>query len=167
VGLVKEMDDKNPLVGIIAIILGLIIIVSPLTGLAAIGLISGLILLIVGIWFLTRGMKERKYEKISWLFLFIFGLIGIILGIYFLLNLYAVETFGIWIYIITGLMLLVAGFVIILRSKSDSRFQKMIGISGVIIGIIYLLVGYFKINPIVIGVIIGLALLGYGILRIR
>ncbi|HMK53852.1 MAG TPA: DUF308 domain-containing protein [Methanobacteriaceae archaeon] len=161
------MEKKNTLAGIMAIILGIILIAAPVVGVAAIGLISGVVLLGTGAWLLITGISERKQDKTFGIVYLALGIIGVIVGILFLLNLPSIAAFGIWTYIITGIILIIAGIMALFIGTSQNKYKKWIGILGIIIGSIYIIVGYFAINPIILGIIIGLGFLIYGILNIR
>jgi uncharacterized membrane protein HdeD (DUF308 family) len=72
---------KNTLVGIIAIIVAVIMIASPVVGLATLGLISGLLILGMGAWLTFLGFSERTSNDL-WLFPLLVGLLGVIVGLH-------------------------------------------------------------------------------------
>lgn len=161
------MEKKNTLAGILAIILGIILIISPVVGVLAVGLISGVVLLGAGAWLLVTGLGERKYDKPFWIIFTGLGVISLVTGIIFLLNLSSIASFGIWVYIITGIILILAGAMALFVGASGNKYKKWAGIIGIIIGIIYLIVGYYAVEPLILGIIIGVGFLIYGILNIR
>lgn len=161
------MENKNTLAGILAIILGIILIAAPVVGVAAIGLISGIVLLGTGAWLLITGISEKKHDQTFGIVFLALGIIGVVVGIIFLLNLSSVAAFGIWTYIVTGIILMIAGIMALFVGKSQNKYKKWVGIIGIIIGLIYIIVGYFDINPLILGLIIGIGFLIYGILNVR
>jgi uncharacterized membrane protein HdeD (DUF308 family) len=161
------MEKKNTLAGILAIILGIILIISPVVGVLAVGLISGVVLLGAGAWLLVTGLGERKYDKPFWIIFSGLGVISLVAGIVFLLNLSTIASFGIWTYIITGIILILAGAMALLVGASGNKYKKWAGIIGIVVGIIYFIVGYYAIEPLILGIIIGVGFLIYGILNIR
>lgn len=161
------MEKKNTLAGFIAIILGIILIISPVVGVLAVGLISGVVLLGAGAWLLVTGLGERKYGKPFWIIFTGLGAISVVIGIVFLLNLQNIASFGIWTYILTGIILIIAGVMALFVGASGNKYKKWAGIIGIVVGIIYFIVGYYAIEPLILGLIIGVGFLIYGILNIR
>ncbi|MDI9437224.1 MAG: DUF308 domain-containing protein [Euryarchaeota archaeon] len=161
------MEKKNTLAGILAIILGIVLMISPVVGVLAVGLISGVVLLGAGAWLLVTGLGEKKYDKPFWIVFTGLGVISLLAGIMFLLNLSSVASFGIWTYILTGIILILAGAMALLVGASGNKYKKWAGIIGILVGIIYFIVGYYAIDPLILGIIIGAGFLIYGILNIR
>ena len=161
------MEKKNTLAGILAIILGIVLMISPVVGVLAVGLISGVVLLGAGAWLLVTGLGEKKYDKTFWIVFTGLGVISLLAGIMFLLNLSSVASFGIWTYILTGIILILAGAMALLVGASGNKYKKWAGIIGILVGIIYFIVGYYAIDPLILGIIIGAGFLIYGILNIR
>jgi uncharacterized membrane protein HdeD (DUF308 family) len=141
--------------------------ISPVVGVLAVGLISGVVLLGAGAWLLVTGLGEKKYDKPFWIVFTGLGVISLLAGIMFLLNLSSVASFGIWTYILTGIILILAGAMALLVGASGNKYKKWAGIIGILVGIIYFIVGYYAIDPLILGIIIGAGFLIYGILNIR
>lgn len=156
---------KNTIVGIIAIIVAIIMITAPVVGLATLGLISGLLILGMGIWLAILGFGERTSNDL-WLFPFIIGIVGIILGLTFLFNASWIISLGVWAYIITGALLFITGVIALLVGERTT-YKVYVGIFSLIFGFLFIIVGYYNINPNILGFIIGIGLLLYGILNIR
>jgi uncharacterized membrane protein HdeD (DUF308 family) len=104
---------KNTIVGVIAIIVAVVMITAPVVGLATLGLISGLLILGMGIWLTILGFGERTSNDL-WLFPFLVGIIGVVMGITFLFNTSWIMSLGLWAYIITGILLLITGIIALL-----------------------------------------------------
>jgi uncharacterized membrane protein HdeD (DUF308 family) len=156
---------KNTVVGIIAIIVGVIMITAPVVGLATLGLISGLLILGMGIWLTILGFGERTSNDL-WLFPFLVGIIGVIMGITFLFNTSWIISLGLWAYIITGILLLITGIISLLVGERKT-YKVYAGIFGLLFGFLFLIVGFYNVNPNILGFITGVGLLLYGILNIR
>jgi peptidoglycan/LPS O-acetylase OafA/YrhL len=125
------------------------------------------VLLGAGAWLLVTGLGEKKYDKPFWIVFTGLGVISLLAGIMFLLNLSSVASFGIWTYILTGIILILAGAMALLVGASGNKYKKWAGIIGILVGIIYFIVGYYAIDPLILGIIIGAGFLIYGILNIR
>lgn len=156
---------KNTIVGIIAIIVAVIMIASPVVGLATLGLISGLLILGMGIWLSILGFSERTSNDL-WLFPLLVGLVGVIMGLTFLFNASWIINLGYWAYIITGGLLLITGFIALFVGEKQT-YKTYTGIFGLIFGLLFLIVGYYNLDPKILGLIIGVGLLIFGILNIR
>jgi len=154
--------EKNG-TAIILIILGLIVLAFPLIGIIPLSLITGFIVLFLGIGLIIAGIAEMG-ESIGYgLLMLILGIIALILGIGFIFNpgLFSwLVGFIIWI---VGLFLIIAGIMGIITKSGGSRWN---GVIALIIGIIYVIVGTFVANPVILGVLIGLWLLITGILML-
>jgi membrane protein HdeD len=156
---------KNTIVGIIAIIIAIIMITAPVVGLATLGLISGLLILGMGVWLVILGFGERTSNDL-WLFPFIIGIVGIILGLTFLFNASWLINLGFWTYVITGTLLLLTGVIALLVGERTT-YKIYVGIFSLLFGFLFLIVGVYNINPNILGFIVGIGLLIYGILNIR
>lgn len=156
---------KNMILGIVAIILAVVMITAPVVGLATLGLISGLLILGVGVWLAVLGFNERKSNDL-WLFPLILGLIGILIGLTFLFNTSWIINLGFWAYIITGILLLLTG-VIALFVGERQTYKVYAGIFGLVFGLLFVFVGYYNVNPNILGFLVGIGLLVYGVLNIR
>jgi len=124
---------------IVLIILGLIVLAFPLLGLIPLSLITGFIVLILGIGLLLSGIMEMGESAGLGILEIILGIVALILGIGFIFN--------------PGLFGWLAGFIV--------------WIVGLIIGLLYVIIGnLFKDNPALLGVLIGLWLLITGIMML-
>jgi len=146
---------------LILIILGLIVLAFPLLGLLPFSIITGFIVLILGIGLLIGGIMEMGESAGLGILEIILGIIALVLGIGFIVNpgLFSwVAGFIVWI---AGLFLIIAGIIGILSKTGGSRWN---GVIALIIGIIYIIVGTLIANPVILGILIGLWLLISGIL---
>ncbi|MDD3985235.1 MAG: DUF308 domain-containing protein [Methanobacterium sp.] len=148
---------------IILMILGLIVLAFPLLGLIPFSLISGFIVLILGIGLLLGGITEMDESVGTGIVGIILGLLALILGIGFIYNL-ALFSFvtGLIVYIV-GIFLIITGIIGII---SDCCGNRLNGVLALVIGISYLIVGVFIAEPRYLGILIGFWLLFTGILMI-
>lgn len=149
-------------IGIVAIIIGLVLLISPSMGLTAISIISGLILTGFGIWMAINAFNERKTNKNVTIIWIIFAIISLAFGLSLVFQTFLYGLMGSdWIYV-TAVLLVIAG-VLLLMSAKNSNTKKNIGIVALVLGLIYIIMGASGIATIYIGVIIGLIFIGYGI----
>ena len=145
------------------IILGLFILIFPLLGLIPLSVVTGLIVLILGIGLLINGLTEMGENASLGILELILGIIAFILGLGFIINpgLFSwLLGFIIWL---VGIFLIIAGIIGIFTKAGDSRWN---GVVAIIIGIIYIIVGNLIQDPRILGALIGLWLLIVGILML-
>ena len=153
---------KNTIMGLLAIILGLIVIGFPAAGVVAASLIAGFALIMLAIWFLIAGVAESHVSRVLGPLYVILGIIALIIGIGLLFNpaLFAVLT-GIILYL-AGIVLIIGGIIGLLGGMQE-RYRLWGGVLGIVLGIIYIALGKLAFNPIYLGFLIGIWLLLTGI----
>lgn len=156
---------KNTIISIIAIILGLIIIAFPLFGVIAAADILGLSVLLLSIFLLANGISEVEYNTTRGLLNVILGLIMLIvsLGLIFNPSLFAFLT-ALTIYL-AGIFLIIIGLIVIVGNR-DSKYGFWMGILGIVLGVIYIIIGTYIQNPFVLGSLIGIWLVITGVLNV-
>ena len=154
--------QKN-VTALILIILGLIVLAVPLLGLLPFSIITGFIVLILGLGLLFGGIMQMGESVGLGLLELILGIIALILGIGFIVDpgLFSfVAGFLVWI---VGIFLIIAGLIGVITKAEGSRWS---GIIAIIIGIIYVIVGTLITNPQILGALIGIWLIISGILML-
>ena len=138
---------KQTTISIIAIILGILIIAFPMLGVIAASDILGLSVLLLAIFLLANGVSEVEYNTTR-------GLINTILGILMLIiSLGLIFNPSIFAFL-TALTIYLAGIFLIIR------------ILGIVLGVIYIILGTYINNPLILGSLIGIWLLVTGILNL-
>ncbi|AEG18127.1 DUF308 domain-containing protein [Methanobacterium paludis] len=148
---------------LVLIVLGLIVMAFPLLGLIPISVLTGFIVLILGIGLLIGGIMEIGESIGMGIVEIILGIIALVLGIGFIVNpgLFSwLAGFLVWI---VGLFLVVAGIIGVLSKVGGNRWN---GVVAIILGIIYLIVGNLIADPVILGILIGLWLLISGIMML-
>ncbi len=154
--------EKNG-TALILIVLGLIVLAFPLLGIIPLSLLTGFIVLFLGLGLILAGLMDMGESASVGIVQIILGIIAFVLGIGFIFNpgLFSwLIGFIVWI---TGLFLVIAGIIGILTKAGDNRWN---GVVALIIGIIYIVIGTFIANPVILGALIGLWLLITGILML-
>lgn len=154
---------KNWLAGILAIILGLIVIAFPFLTTVTVSIFAGLLVLMIAIWLFIVGISELGESRTSSILNLILGVIAFILGIGLIVN---PELFS----IIAGITLYLAGFFLIITGiiallGGMERKYAWSGVLGIVLGIIYIILGAFAFNPVNLGILIGLWLIITGIFK--
>jgi uncharacterized membrane protein HdeD (DUF308 family) len=146
-------------------ILGLIIIIFPIMGLIGVSDLIGLSILLISIYLLVVGVAIIDYNKTGAIIDLVLGVILLFLSICLIFN---VGIFGFLAQItlyLAGIMLIVVGLVSLINNR-QSRYGFYIGIAGVVLGLLYIVIGTYVANPIILGILIGLWLVISGILRL-
>ena len=149
---------------IILIILGLIVLAFPLLGLVPAAVLTGFIVLFLGLGLLLGGISEMGESAGLGILEIILGIIALILGIGFIFNpaLFAFVA-GLIVYIV-GIFLIIVGLVGMISKSGGSRWN---GVIAFIIGILYIVLGALvATDPVVLGILIGLWLLIMGIMML-
>ena len=156
---------KQTTISIIAIILGIITIAFPILGVIAAADILGLSVLLLAIFLLTNGVSEVEYNTTRGLLNTILGILMLIisLGLIFNPNIFAFLT-ALTIYL-AGIFLIIIGLIIIVGNR-DNKYGFWMGILGILLGVIYIIIGTYINNPIILGSLIGIWLLVTGILNL-
>lgn len=153
---------RNVIMGILAIILGILVIAFPVAGVVAVSLIAGFAVIMLAIWFLIAGVAEMYVNRLVGILNVILGIIALIIGFGLLFNpaLFAFLA-GLVLYL-AGIFLIVAGIIALLGGM-EAKHRVWGGVLGIILGIIYIILGTLAFNPVYLGFIIGLWLLLTGI----
>ena len=156
---------KQTTISIIAIILGIITIAFPLFGVIAASDILGLSVLLLAIFLLTNGVSEVDYNTTRGLLNIILGIVMLIisLGLIFNPSIFAFLT-ALTIYL-AGIFLIIIGLIVIVGNR-DNKYGFWMGILGILLGVIYIIIGTYINNPIVLGSLIGIWLLVTGVLNL-
>ncbi|OQD59611.1 hypothetical protein MBBAR_1c00050 [Methanobrevibacter arboriphilus JCM 13429 = DSM 1125] len=156
---------KKSMLSILAIVLGLIIIAFPMVGLIGAQAIIGVAVLLMGVFLLISGISEVDYSPSRGIATVIIGILILILG---LILLFSPNTFAflaaLTIYL-AGILLIIAGLVTLIGNK-DSGFSFWSGVLGIILGVIYIILGTYARDPMVLGALIGIWLILTGIIRL-
>lgn len=156
---------KQTTISIIAIILGILIIAFPMLGVIAASDILGLSVLLLAIFLLANGVSEVEYNTTRGLINTILGILMLIisLGLIFNPSIFAFLT-ALTIYL-AGIFLIIIGLIIIVGNR-DSKYGFWMGILGIVLGVIYIILGTYINNPLILGSLIGIWLLVTGVLNL-
>ena len=157
------MNEKsNILVGILALLLGLIVIFFPLISVFTINEIAGIGIIFLGIWFIAQSFKTGSFAAgVAGLLLAIFAFI---LGIVFIKDIKALEFFTFIALYLVGFFIVLAGLTALI--SGEGLKSKAIGALGIIIGIIFVIAGSYVANPFILAAIIGAFLIIAGLIEI-
>jgi membrane protein HdeD len=153
--------EGNVLLGILAIILGLLAIAFPLFSIFTVTMIAGIGILILGIWLLIQSFAVWQVSKVSSIAYLIIGITALIVGVVLFGNIIALSfLLSNWFYI-TGLLLILSG---IMSLFTKARIAgKLSGTLGILMGIIYIVLASYAWNPLYLALLIGIWLIIDGV----
>ena len=154
---------KNVLLGILAIILGLMVIAFPLISVFTVSVLAGLGVLFLGIWFLVQTFALWEDSMAASIAYLILGIIAIIAGIGLVGNILAFSFLASFILYMAGFFLLISGILAIFTGEGGAA--KGVGGLGIILGIMYIILGAYAWNPFYLAMLIGLWLIINGIFQ--
>ena len=157
-------EGRNVLLGILAILLGLIVIAFPLISVFVLSSIVGIGLIFIGVWLLAQSFEIWNSNKGVSIAALILGILGIIVGIGLFGKIVAFSILvGLIIYI-GGLFLIISGIISLVSGQGSAG--RWGGLLGIILGILYIIVGVYALNPLYLAFIIGLWLILTGLFMI-
>ena len=155
-------NEKNLLLGILGILLGIIVIVFPLISIVTVNAIAGIGIIFVGIWILIKSLKNESIAAgVAGLIVAVFA---IMMGIVFIGDIKAFEFFTFIALYVVGFFLALAGLESLISGKGSKG--RAIGALGIILGILFVVIGTYAANPLVLAALIGAFLIIAGLIEI-
>jgi uncharacterized membrane protein HdeD (DUF308 family) len=156
-------EGKNVLLGIFAIILGLLVMAFPLISVFTASVLAGFTIMILGIWLFVQSFETWGTSKAMSIAALILGILAVVVGIGLFGKIVAFSIFvGLWIYI-GGLFLIITGIMSLFADGTN--VSKGAGGLGIILGILYIILGMYAWNPYYLALLIGLWLVIAGIME--
>jgi uncharacterized membrane protein HdeD (DUF308 family) len=157
------MDNgRNVLFGVLGILMGLIVILFPLISIVTVNAIAGIGIIFIGIWIMIKSLKNDSLAAgVAGLIVAVFA---IMMGIVFIGDIKAFEFFTFIALYVVGFFLALAGVESLISGKGLKA--KGIGALGIIIGILFVIIGTYAGNPLVLAALIGAFLILAGIVEI-
>jgi len=157
------VDLVRVLSGVLAIVLGIVVMAFPFFGLFTASVLAGFSILLIGIALLVFGVAEMSTSKPAGIAFSILGILVLIAGLGLFGNIAAFTVLAsFWLYL-SGFILVVSGIV---HLFSKSKYMRVAGVVGLILGILYIMLGTFVMNPLVLAVLIGIWLVLTGLTRL-
>ena len=154
-------EGNNVLLGILAIILGILVMAFPLFSVFTASVLAGFAIIFLGIWLLVQSFGIWTVSKGASIAYLIIGLLAIIVGIGLFGNILAFSFLvSFWLYFV-GFFLIIAG--IMSFFTKEGTIGKGAGGAGVILGILYIILAAYAWNPYYLALIVGIWLIIDGI----
>ena len=156
---------KSKFISLLAILLGLIIIIFPVMGVIGVSSLIGLSVLLVSIYLLVVGVAIIDYNTSGAIIDLILGLLLLFLSIGLIFNPALLGFLTEISLYFAGIMLIIVGLASLINNR-NSRYGFYIGIAGIILGVLYIIIGTYLANPIILGSLIGIWLIISGVLKL-
>lgn len=156
---------KSKFISLLGILLGLLIIIFPMMGVIGVADLIGLSVLLISIYLLVVGIAIIDYNKTGAILDLVLGLILLLLSICLIFNPALLGFLAEITLYLAGIMLIIVGLVSLINNRT-SRYGFYIGIAGVVLGLLYIIIGTYVANPIILGTLIGIWLVISGVLKL-
>ena len=156
---------KTKFISLLAILLGLIIIAFPIMGVIGVSSLIGLSVLLMSVYLLVVGVSIIDYNTSGAILDLFLGIVMLLLSICLIFNPALLGFLTEISLYLAGIMLIVVGLVSLINNRT-SRYGFYIGIAGVVLGLLYIIIGTYLADPIVLGTLIGIWLVVSGILKL-
>jgi len=154
-------EGNNVLLGILAIILGILVIAFPLFSVFTASVLAGFAIVFLGIWLLVQSFGVWGTSKGASIAYLILGLIAIVGGIGLFGSILAFSFLAsFWLYF-AGFFLIISGIMSFFTKEGTAG--KGAGGLGIILGILYVILGAYAWNPLYLAFLIGFFLIIEGI----
>ena len=156
---------KSKFISILAIIFGLLLIIFPVMGFIKVNDLIGLSLLLISIYLLVVGVSIIDYNKRGAILDLFLGVVLLLLSLCLIYNIAIIGFLAQITIYLAGIMLIIVAVVSLVNNR-QSRYGFYIGIAGVVLGLLYIIIGTYVANPVILGSLIGLWLIISGILKL-
>lgn len=156
---------KTKFVSLLAILFGLIIIMFPILGLIGASSLIGLSVLLMSIYLLVIGVAIIDYNRTGAILDLCLGIVLLMLSICLIFNPALLGFLTAITLYIAGIMLIIVALASLINNRS-SRYGFYIGIAGIVLGLLYIVIGTYVSDPIVLGTLIGIWLIISGVLKL-
>ncbi len=156
---------KTKFISLLAIILGLIIIIFPMMGTIGVSALIGLSVLLMSIYLLVVGVSIIDYNTSGAILDLLLGIILLLLSVSLIFNPSLLGFLAEITLYLAGIMLIVVALISLINNR-NSRYGFYIGIAGVVLGLLYIIIGSYISNPVILGTLIGIWLVLSGIFKL-
>jgi uncharacterized membrane protein HdeD (DUF308 family) len=162
----EDVGMAKKILGVLAIILGILVMVFPFVSIDLLSFAMGIAVLALGIYWIVKGIGEWKENKAITIFYIILGIFAILFGLVLTGNLPAFEIIVSMSLYILGFLLILGGLVGLLSNNATlSRFS---GALFIVLGIVLLGFGYMSLHdPLYVAIVVAIALIVEGLALIK
>lgn len=163
--MVSNVSLKFNPIALILIMLGIIAVAFPLASTMTVGVLTGVVLFFIALFLFLSASQTFAYNKIVSICSIILAIICIILGWAVIFNPMAMAGFASFITYIAGFIMIFNGISLMVLG-SEFRHMTYMGILTLIFGILYIIIAFYMLNPLNLGLLIGIWLILTGIFEL-
>ncbi|WP_409199679.1 DUF308 domain-containing protein [Methanobrevibacter sp. DSM 116169] len=154
--------DNQKIIGIIAIILGILVMIFPIASELVLSVFAGIAFVILGVYYIMAGAGLWNLNKWTSAAYVLIGILGLICGFMLFFNIALFNILiGFYMYI-AGFMLLIAGILGLVSRIAN--IAKVASVLMLILGILTIIIGFLAIdNPLFVAILIGVSLIIDGV----
>ena len=156
---------KTKFVSLLSILFGLIIIIFPIMGIIGISSLISLSVLLMSIYLLVVGITIIDYNSSGAILDLILGIILLLLSICLIFHPALLGFLAQISMYFAGIMLIIVAVVSLINNR-NTRYGFYSGIIGIILGLAYIIIGTYLLNPVILGTLIGIWLVISGIFKL-
>ncbi|MEN6329690.1 MAG: DUF308 domain-containing protein [Methanobacteriaceae archaeon] len=154
-------EGNNVLLGILAIILGILVIAFPIFSVFTASVLAGLAIIFLGISLLAKSFGAWSTSKGASIAFLILGIIAVVVGIGLFGSVVAFSFLAsFWLYF-AGFFLIISGIMSLFSTEGTAG--KGVGGLGIVLGILYMILASYAWNPYYLAMLIGIWLIFDGI----
>jgi len=147
--------------GVLSIIFGLVLLIFPWFGLWTLAAVLGFILILLGLGLLVLGAFTYRASKGVGVAFLLLGILALIIGAGIFGNVGALAALaGVALYL-SGFILIIAGLVHFFKPRT--HFSREVGVVGILLGIVYIILGSYVTDPRGLSVLMGIWLIIAGV----
>lgn len=150
---------------LILILLGILAIAFPFVSTMTVGVITGFVFLLVAFFLVISGAGTFSYNKALGILSIILAIICFIFGWMIILDISVMSIFASFITYLAGFVMIFNGISLIALAGNFRPLTYM-GIINILFGIAYIIIAFYLLNPIYLGIVIGIWLILAGILHL-
>lgn len=154
-------EGGNVLLGILAIILGILVMVFPLFSVFTASVLAGLAIIFLGIWLIAQSFGTWSASKAASITYLLLGIIALVVGIGLFGDILAFSflvAFWLWF---AGFFLIISGIMSLFAK--EGTVGRGVGGLGIILGLLYIILANYAWNPVWLAYLIGIWLIIDGI----
>lgn len=157
------IEKRNAFVGVLMVILGLMVIIFPLMIIFTFSVLTGIGIIFLAIWLFLQSFRIWDKNLAAGIADMALAFLALAFGIIFIGNIKGFEFMIFMAMYIASFFLILTGLVELFSAESFNG--KVTGASGVIFGLLFLLLGTYVGNLLVLAAIIGAFLIILGIME--
>lgn len=155
---------KNLIWGTLSIIIGIFAFIYPISSVETASKVAGISTLLLSIYLIASSKKKMNSSKIVGIVTILFSISLLYSAFNRFNSIYYYAYVVSIIYYLTAFLVIISGIFVLFHEKKNK--YKIVGILGIVLGIVYIVIGNLIQNPVYMGSVIGIYLIIFGLSQI-